>query len=187
MVICRPIVQGIAAEEEGVEVRIEPAEGSVTLRITQTASPMASPRAASPATAIAGNGASSPGAASPLSGSAHSFEHLSQDLTPQPGSPMASDGGRVPSPPSLPDLEALNPSEADGDAPLASSHGDLAASNASICSSADGGAESESCLEASFAEQVRFLQIQLLKIVFQNHSFHLQPIFCLKLDLNDIA
>jgi hypothetical protein len=138
-----------------------PGNDSVKLRITPTGSPMPSPRRPELAD-IGGNGAASPEAtASPLSGSAHSFEHLSQArpaaaftlsqgvqggrhacfrrltevvtsarseqvsceqaMTPrqcmqdlqQLGSPTYArvQGGLVPSPPSLPDLEALNPSE----------------------------------------------------------------------------
>ena len=55
-----------------------PGDNSVNLRITPTGSPMLSPRLPE-SDAISGNGAASPEAtASPLSGSAHSFEHLSQ-------------------------------------------------------------------------------------------------------------
>lgn len=160
--VCRPAAQGPTADD-GVEVRIVPGDDSVNLRITPTGSPMLSPRLPE-SDAISGNGAASPeAAASPLSGSAHSFEHLSQVRMPsscimlaqvhqagtecvvqaahcsnmvsrrtervsckqtssprlcmqdlqQMGSPTYArvQGGLVPSPPSLPDLEALNPSE----------------------------------------------------------------------------
>lgn len=141
---------------EGVEVRIVPNQDSVTLRITPTTSPMQSPRPTAVASSPAdGNGAS----ASPLSGSTHSFEHLSNQFG-QPSSPTAAseaEADAVPSPPSLPDLEALNP-DADGDGPLqGSSDGGLTgAGNVSAAApSTDGGDGSEAGLEASFAEQLQ--------------------------------
>jgi hypothetical protein len=61
-----------------VEVRIMTDDNTVKLRITPSGSPLPSPRPPH-SDVIDGNGAASPeAAASPLSGSAHSFEHLSQ-------------------------------------------------------------------------------------------------------------
>lgn len=75
--LCRPVAQAAAADD-GVEVCIVPGDGTVKLRITPTGSPLPSPRPPRQ-DASDGNGAASPEAtASPLSGSAHSFEHLSQ-------------------------------------------------------------------------------------------------------------
>lgn len=107
------------------------------------------------AAATGADGSASP---SPLSGSAHSFEHLSDHFAlPSSGSDgepvFASDGepvsgsdaNAVPSSPSLPDLEALPEHEA----------GDSLASSAMTGGDGGGGSTSEAGLEASFAEQLQ--------------------------------